>query len=256
MAAVAEVEAAAVVAAVAVAEAAAEVAEVAVAVAAEAEAVAEAAVAVAEVEVVAVVAAVEEAEVVVEVAGRWRRWRWRWRRRNGRAPHPVHLVGSGGLGDARHPSRPRRAACTEAVARVLPGRGRECLHRPVLPAPLAVRRERLVRLNRDPVGARAEDDGRAEVEHEARPVGEGLVRARLEQRPRQVAAAVRIEVDVGRRRRPGAVEVLALDVDALDRPRVPGRNREVVGQLVVVLVERRLEVLRARRRSPKLSYWS
>ena len=128
--------------------------------------------------------------------------------------------------------------------------------RPVPPVPLAARLVRLVRLDGDPVHARAEDDRRGEIDDEARPVGEGLVRASLEQRPGQVAAAVRIEVDVDRCRRPGAVEVLALDVDARRSstfPRSEPRSRRPAHRRTG---SRLLEVLRDRDDSPKLSYWS
>ena len=92
----------------------------------------------------------------------------------------------------------------------------------------------------------------AQRDREARAVRERHVRSGLNERPRQVARVVRVEVHVDRRRRARAVEVLAADLDRVDVPTEAAGDDEVVRGLVVVRVERRLVVLGVRGERPRV----
>src|SRR5215471_5035972 len=72
-----------------------------------------------------------------------------------------HLVRSGCVANASAPDAPGKAAKPVAKARVLPGRGRVGLHRPIGPAPLAIG-SILPGLYRDPVRAGSEHGWHAE----------------------------------------------------------------------------------------------
>jgi hypothetical protein len=138
-------------------------------------------------------------------------------------------------------------ADAEAAARVLPGSRRVRLHGAVRPAPLTACAEVHVRLYRDPVGTWAQRYRRAERDNEARIARIRLVQTVGDHRARQVAAAVLVEADIDGVGRAAAVEVHALNVDTLDAPAVPTGDDEVIRELIVERIVRRLEVLRARR---------
>ncbi len=121
------------------------------------------------------------------------------------------------------------------------------LYGPDRPAPLAAAAEVLPRLHRDPVVTGTEAASGGERDDEARPTGIGLVQPLADDRVGQVAASVRVEAGVDGLGGAGPVVVDALHVDAVDVPADPGRDDEVVGELGVVFLERRLESLRGDR---------
>jgi hypothetical protein len=129
------------------------------------------------------------------------------------------------------------------AARVLPGSAEVRRNCSIGPEPLACVREVLLCLHGEPVGAREEADRRVERDDEARTAGEGLVRAFVEQRPREVAGAVRVHAHVNRGRGPRSVVIDALNLDARHVPAGPARDGEVVGELVVESVRRALVIL-------------
>ena len=149
------------------------------------------------------------------------------------------------------PGVPRTCrAAAESPVRVPPGGPGIRGHGAIAPAPLAGCVVRLICLHRDPVGSRPERHDRVQRDREARAVRERHVRSGLKERPRQVARVVRVEVHVDRRRRAGAVEVLATDLDRVDVPADAAGDDEVVRELVVELVEGGLVVLRVRGERP------
>ena len=117
-------------------------------------------------------------------------------------------------------------------------------------APLATAAEVHVRLHRDPVRALAQRHIRRDRDHERAPrVGQRQVRPLGHLRTRKTGSVV-VETHVRARSRAGAVVIDTARVDLVDVPGLPGGNDEVICQLVVVLVERALEVLRRGRVRP------
>ena len=176
---------------------------------------------------------------------RWWRWWWWWWRadRSGDAEHLIWAAGS-----PEHSRAPAPGwAGAEPTARVLPGRAEVRHDCSICPEPLARGGEVLFRLNGKPVGPREEADRRVDRDDEARTARKGLVQAFVEQRPREVAGAVRIDAHVNRgcRSRPAVVD--ALNLDAGHVPAGPARNGEVVGRLAVEGVRRGLVILRVGR---------
>src|SRR5439155_1167339 len=124
------------------------------------------------------------------------------------------------------------AAPSPATAGVLPGGAGVRLQAPVAPAPKAAA-DRLVGLHQKPIATNAKADRKVDADREARPAAEGLIRPCRNQSSRQVAAAVCVEADVDRARQTITVEVIALDIEAVDHPARPGRDNEVISGLII-----------------------
>ena len=181
---------------------------------------------------------------------------WGWGGRNGRGGRG----GAAGVGRTaqavdqvrvsadtagRRARAPAGAGRAKAAARILPGRCAVGLHGALGPAPLAASREVHARLHRDPVGARGQNGGRRQGDGETSADVGGRNTHGAEGLGAGQRASVVIEVDVDGWRGAGAIEVNTSNLDHVDRPGFAGGNYEIVGSLIVVSVERRLEVLRA-----------
>jgi hypothetical protein len=182
--------------------------------------------------------------------GRWRRRRWRRRRRwaSPRSEETKDLVRGRRINPAGSRSaRPVRTSSGRAVAGLEPRCACVRCHGPVPPEPLRVSASiGQVRLDEEPIRSRADDRRRSEGNHEIRAVRIPKVQPGNEVvTRRQVAATVGGEVDVcGGRSGRRIAFVNALNLDAVDGPRLSTRDHKVICGPGVEVVESGLEVLR------------